>query len=323
MENHKRLLIFNDGFSFDDLKDIPHENLEITCVPGGTREQLLEMIPDYDAYLCTLRIPVDEAVLARASRLQLIATSSTGTDHLDLGLLQRRGITVLSIKNDRELLDQISTTAELAFGLLLTCARHLPLCFEATRQGRWERHKFAGRQLSDKVLGIVGMGRLGTMMARYGQAFRMEVIGVDPYLDRFPVGATRVDLETLLRRSDFVSLHVHLNDETRGMLGATQLSWMKPGSSLINTSRGALIDELALIREMESGRIASAGLDVIEGEWLENKYDHPLIAYSRKNPRLYITPHVGGTSPEASRISVRHTFKKIVAFFTPRTASKA
>jgi len=90
---------------------------------------------------------------------------------------------------------------------------------------------------------------------------------------------------------------------------------MKPGSALINTSRGRLIDEAALIQEMEAGRIAAAGLDVIDGEWLENKRDHPLIAYSRKNPRLYITPHVGGTSPESTRLALRHTFAKIVKFF--------
>jgi D-3-phosphoglycerate dehydrogenase len=178
-------------------------------------------------------------------------------------LLRQRGNAVLSIKNDRDLLDQISSTAELAFGLLLTCARHLPLCFEAVRHGTWERHKFAGRQLRKKVLGIVGMGRLGTMMARYGEAFQMEVIGVDPHADRFARGVERVDLDTLLRRSDFISLHVHLKDDTRGMLGARQLAMFKPGASLINTSRGALIDEAALIREMESGRIAAAGLDVM------------------------------------------------------------
>ena len=316
MENRPRILIFNDGYSIDDIADIPHEQLEVTCVPQGSREQLLAMIGDYDAYVSTLRIRVDDTVLDRAPRLRLLATNSTGTDHLDLDRLRERGITVLSIKNDRDLLDQISSTAELAFGLLITCARHLPLCFEATRQGRWERHKFAGQQLSDKTLGIVGMGRLGTMMARYGQAFRMKVIGVDPHEDRFPAGVERVDLETLLWRSDFITLHVHLTDATRGMLGPRQLASIRPGAVLINTSRGGLIDEAALIQEMESGRIAAAGLDVIDGEWLENKLDHPLIAYSRRNPRLYITPHVGGTCPEAGRLTARHTFRKIVRFFS-------
>ena len=122
-----------------------------------------------------------------------------------------------------------------------------------------------------------------------------------------------VDLDALLRQSDFVSLHVHLNLQTGGMLGRRELGSMKPGSCLINTSRGGLIDEPALIAEMENGRIAAAGLDVIDGEWLEDKVNHPLLAYSRKNRRLYITPHVGGASVEASRITLRHLFARVVA----------
>ena len=315
MKPARRLLVFNDNFSAEEFADIAHEGLEITCVPNGDRTKLLELIPDYDAYLATLRIRVDREVLDRARRLRLVVTPSTGTDHLYIPLLERRSITVLCNKDDRELLSQLTTTAELAFALILTCARQLPLCFEATRQGRWERSGLAGRQIRGKTLGIVGVGRLGTMMARYGQAFWMRVIGCDPFVESLPAGVERADLPALLAESDFVTLHVHLTDQTRRILGPAELAMMKPGSCLINTSRGALIDEAALIREMESGRIAAAGLDVIDGEWLEKKYDHPLIAYSRRNPRLYITPHVGGTSPEAVRLSVRHTFRKVVDFF--------
>ena len=315
MNPSRRLLIFNDSFVPGDFEDIPHEGLDVTCLSNGDRARLIELIPDYDAYLATLRIRVDREVVDRAGRLRLVATPSTGTDHLDLPLLEARGIVVLSNAHDREFLDQLTTTAELAFGLVLTCARHLPLCFEAARQGRWERNGLAGHQLRGKTLGIVGVGRLGRMMARYGQAFWMRVLGCDPAAGDLPAGVERADLGKLLRKSDFVTLHVHLTDQTRHLLGARELAMMKPGSCLINTSRGGLIDEAALIREMESQRIASAGLDVIDGEWLENKFDHPLIAYSRKNPQLYITPHVGGTSPEAVRLSVRHTFQKIVDFF--------
>ncbi len=317
MKTPRRLLIFNDAAANVEynFEDIPHPGLEVTIVQKGDRAQLLAMIPDYDAYLPTLRVRVDQEVVARAKKLRLISTPSTGTDHLDLALLEKSGVKVMSIKHDRDLLNQISSTAELAFGLMCTCARHLPICFEASRQGRWERSNLAGRHLRDKTLGIIGVGRLGAMMARYGQAFWMRVIGYDPHLKDLPAGVERVDLPKLLRESDFITLHVHLTDETRGMLGAAQLAQMKPGSSLINTSRGGLIDEAALIREMEGGRIASAGLDVIDGEWLEDKFNHPLIAYSRKNPRLYITPHVGGTCPEANRMAMRHTFKKVVDFF--------
>jgi D-3-phosphoglycerate dehydrogenase len=311
-----RVLIFADQFGYDDLRDIPHEEVEVACVVDGTREQLLQLIPEFDAYMCTVRLQVDRAVIDAARRLKLVAAYSTGTDHLDLAGLAERGIAVVSLKNDRAILDQVTSTAELAFGLLLTCARHLPLCFEATRQGRWERHKLAGQQLSGKTLGIVGCGRLGAMMAGYGQAFRMNVLAADPHITAFPEGVTPVDLPALLAGSDFISLHVHLTPETKYLLGARELALVKRGACLINTSRGGLIDEAALIQEMRSGRIAAAGLDVIDGEWREDKFNHPLIAYSRENPRLYITPHVGGTSPDAIRLTARHTFRKVLAFFS-------
>ncbi len=314
MTGRRRILVFNDAFTSEDLQDITPRGIELVCIPDGDRARLLELIPGFDAYFCTLRIRVDAEVVRRAARLRLIATPSTGTDHLDLALLRESGIKVFSLKHDRQLLDRISSTAELAFGLLLTCARHLPLCLEAARQGRWERDKFAGRQLAGKTLGIVGLGRLGSMMARYGRAFRMKVIASDPRPAPWPRGIERVGLRTLLARADFVSLHVHLTEKTRGLLGARELALLRPGASLINTSRGGLIDEQALIREMRSGRIASAGLDVIDGEWLEDKSRHPLVAYSRSNPRLYITPHVGGTCPEAVLLAARHTFRKMIRF---------
>lgn len=146
----------------------------------------------------------------------------------------------------------------------------------------------------------------------------MNVLACDPDPARRVEGVTKVDLDSLLRQSDFVSLHVHLTPETQGLLSAGKLALMKEGSTLINTSRGGLVDETALIREMKAGRIVAAGLDVIDGEWLENKTDHPLIAYSRVNPRLYICPHVGGTSPEATRLVARFVFEKVVQYFTPQ-----
>ena len=313
MKALKRLLVFSDNCPARELLDIPHPGIEVTVVERGEREQLLKLLPTANAYIASLRIPVDAALLALAPRLSLVGTNSTGTDHLDLTRLHERGITVLSIKDDRELLDEITSTAELAFGLVLTCARHLPECFQASREGRWERHRLAGRQLSGKTLGIIGCGRLGRMMAEYGKAFRMRVIASDPRARGVQPWVRLVGLDELLGESDFVTLHVHLSDETRGILGARELALMNTGACLINTSRGGLIDEAALIREMEGGRIAAAGLDVIDGEWLEDKFNHPLIAYSRRNPRLYITPHVGGTCPEAGRLTARHMFAKVVA----------
>ncbi|MSR64956.1 MAG: hypothetical protein EXS18_04150 [Verrucomicrobiae bacterium] len=311
-----KILIFNDGYQWEDLADLSSDQLDVTCVPNGNKQQLLEKIGDCDACVPNLRIKFDKEVLDSAKRLKVIASQATGTDHLDLKLIEQRGITLFTLKYDRDILDQVTTTAELAWGLLMCCARKLPECFDASRQGYWGRQQFAGIQLNGKTLGIIGVGRLGTMMVQYGNAFRMRVIGCDPHPKILPPGVQLVpSIEELLAQSDFISLHVHLTDETRNLLNAERLVKVKHGASIINTSRGGLLDEAALIKEMESGRIAAAGLDIIDGEWLEDKYNHPLIAYSRRNPRLYITPHVGGTSPDAVRMTARHNFQKVVKYF--------
>jgi D-3-phosphoglycerate dehydrogenase len=310
-----RLLILADDCVEADVLDLTRGCLDVSIKTGVEATEFKSLVANCDALMPTLRLKVDAEVIAAAKRLKVVATNTTGLDHLDLQAIKERGIALYSLKNDRAFLETITTTAELAFGLLLACARRLPECFESTRRGEWGRFLFAGTQLREKTLGIVGMGRLGTMMARYGLAFGMRVLGTDPSPLKVPTGVEMVSMARLLAESDFVSLHVHLTDATRHLLGAKELVTMKRGAVLLNTSRGGLVDEAALIREMRSGRIAAAGLDVIDGEWLEDKRNHPLIAYSRENPRLLITPHVGGTSPDAVRASVRHMVAKVVEHF--------
>ncbi len=309
-----RLLAFIDGVSRDDIIDLCDDTVELTLIDNGSRPQLLELIGDCHGYIPTLRIPVDREVLNHAHRLRLIATPSTGTDHLDFSALAERGITVQSLKEERELLNQLTSTAELALGLMITCARHLPQCFESSRQGSWERSRLAGSQLSGKTLGIIGMGRLGSMVARYGLALGMKLIFCDPRPKSELPGIEHTSLDDLLRRADVVSLHVHLTSETRHMLGHREFALLKPGAILINTARGALIDEEALIAAMRSGRVAAAGLDVIDGEWREDLANHPLIQFSRVQPRLYITPHVGGTCPESVYLATRHVMRRAIDF---------
>lgn len=314
MKPPRRLLAFIDGVSRSDILDLCDGTVEVTLVDQGDRRQLLELIGDCHGYIATLRIPVDREVLERGHHLRLVATPSTGTDHLDLTAIAARGIAVQSLKQERELLVQLTSTAELALGLMITCARHLPRCIEAGRRGAWERSKLAGMQLSGKTLGIIGLGRLGTMMARYGKALGMKVICCDPRPKPEAQDVEWTSLHELLQRADVVSLHVHLTPETRHMLGPKEFAAMKMGAILINTARGALIDEQCLIEAMRSGRVAAAGLDVIDGEWLEDLASHPLIAYSRTQPRLYITPHVGGTCPESVYLATRHVVRRAIDF---------
>jgi D-3-phosphoglycerate dehydrogenase len=277
--------------------------------------RLLEIIGKYDALLPSLDIYLDERLLQRAERLKLIATPSTGTDHIDLKSAAKFGIEVVSLKNDTEFLKKVTATAELAFGLILSITRRIPFAFDSVKQGKWSSKDFRGHELLDKTLGIIGYGRLGEMMARYGHAFGMRILACDPYKTICEDFVTQVDFEALLRSADIITIHVHMNEETRGLISKRAFSTMKQGVYIVNTSRGAVIDEGVLLQALELGKVAGAALDVICGELEGNFEHHPLIRYARTHDNLIITPHMGGVTYESQAKAYTFTARKIQRFF--------
>ena len=268
-------------------------------------------MPEASGYLTGLQIRVTDELMALAPRLKAISTPSTGLDHIDLAAAERRDIRVLCLKDDREFLDKITATAELTWALVLACSRRVVPAVSAAKQGKWARDLFRGHQIAYKTFGILGCGRLGTMVAQYAQAFRMRVIGHDIA----PVsieGVEMVSFEELLRLSDFLSVHIHLTEQNRGLLSRDALSQMKTGAVLINTSRGAIIDEEALRDSLESGQLAAAGLDVIHGEWSAQLDRHPLIRYMQDHDNLVITPHIGGVTYESQEMAYSAAISKLV-----------
>ncbi len=276
-----------------------------------TPQALEENLPVADAYFASLHVRLTEELIEKAPKLKFIATPSTGLDHIDIQAAQRRGIPVLGLKDDRELLDRITSTAELAWGLILACSRSIPAAFQAVQKGIWGRDLFRGHQIAYKTLGILGCGRLGTIVSQYGQAFRMKVMGYDVRPICLP-GVQMVSFEELLRQADILTIHIHLTPENRKLINRDVLAKMKPGAILINTSRGAIIDEPALLEALETGKIAAAGLDVIEGEWDEDMGKHPLIAYARDHQNLIITPHIGGVTFEAQEMAYSAAANKLI-----------
>lgn len=259
---------------------------------------LLDRIADYDAYYASASVCADTKILERAKRLKVIATPSTGTDHIDREVAEQKGIAILDLAKEYGLLDSFSATAEMAWCLMLSCMRFLPPAFESAKKGDWARQRYTGRQLLGKTLGILGYGRLGKMMVEVGKGFRMRVIACDKLPFDVP-GVDRVDFDTLLATSDILSIHIHLTKENHKLFSREVFAKMKPGMVLINTSRGAIIDEKALLEALESGKVGAAGLDVIHGEWDDNLVDHPLIKYARSHNNLVISPHVGGSTIES------------------------
>lgn len=266
------------------------------------RSFLLQHLADYDVVLVALRNTLDAELLARPGRLRCIVSPTTGLDHIDLTRADELGITVLSLRGETAFLNDVTATAELTWGLLLALLRRIPAAHSDVTGGSWRRNAFCGHELKGKTLGIVGHGRLGKMVAHYGLAFRMDVLAVDTSPDPRAEGVVFVALPELLARSDVVSLHLPLNDQTRGWFDSRAFGAMRPGAVFLNTARGEIVDQAALLGALRSGRLAGAAVDVLAGEtstdpnWLDT---NELARYARANDNVLITPHIGGVTHES------------------------
>lgn len=279
---------------------------------------LRRRLREFDAYIATLEVRLTAELIESAPRLKVVVTPSTGWDHIDLAHLRARGIGFLSLKEHTDFLDRVTCTAEMGWALLLAAVRRLPWSFDAAKRGDWARNRYRGYQLSGKTMGILGYGRLGRIMARQARGFAMRVIACDIKTVTPETGVAIVDFETLLRESDVLSVHVHMTEENVGLLGAREFAKMKPGAFLVNTSRGRVIDESALLEALESGRLGGAGLDVIDGEWRKDLAEHPLIAYARTHENLVISPHTGGVTYEAQRLTLEFMVEQLRRYLLSR-----
>lgn len=281
---------------------------------SAERDSVLNEVSDaavvFDA---SMKVRFDRALLDAAPRLRLVITATTGADHIDSATLAARGIPLLTLKTEREFLRGITPAAELSWLLLLACARRFRAALRHVEQGGWDREQFPGMMLRGRTLGLIGCGRIGGWMARYARAFDMTVIGHDPFVSEFPPGVEAVGLPEVLARADFVSIHVHYSDATRGLLGAKELALMKDGAVLINTSRGAIVDESALLSGLAAGKPAALGVDVVEGE--PDIRNTRLWQYAQAHDNVIITPHIGGFSPDALASVLRHTAQRIRGHF--------
>jgi D-3-phosphoglycerate dehydrogenase len=279
-------------------------------VPELSLEGVGASLPDAVAVLdASMRIHFDRAILDRAPGLRVISTATTGSDHIDAQALTARGISLFTLAGEKELLYHLTPAAEHSWLLLMACARRLRGAIPHVLEGKWRREEFPGIMLRGKTLGLIGCGRIGSWMSRYARAFQMNVLGYDPYTHVWPAEIDKSDLDTLLGVADFVSIHVPLNAQTKGLIGKRELGLMKAGAVLINTSRGCIIDEGVLLASLEEGRLGAVGLDVLDGEPAIDQ--HPLVAYARQRDNLVITPHIGGYCPDAVNLVVAHAARRI------------
>ncbi|HEU5042980.1 MAG TPA: hydroxyacid dehydrogenase, partial [Nocardioidaceae bacterium] len=239
-------------------------DFEIRSCDGADRGQLLEAIVDVDAVLVRSATKVDAEALAAAKRLKVVARAGVGLDNVDVRTATHNGVMVVNAPTSN-----IVSAAELAIGLLLAAARHIAPANAALKRGEWRRSKYSGVELFEKTVGIVGLGRIGVLVAQRLAVFGMKVIAYDPYVQAgraAQMGVRLVGLDELLAESDFMTVHLPKTPETIGLIGEQELAKVKPTLVLINAARGGIVDEHALYVALKEGRVAAAGLDVFTVE---------------------------------------------------------
>ena len=291
-----RVLIAEPTIHTDTVCRILGAGVDVMRGPLPTREALFTAIADVDAVFTRLGHRLDAEVLSKGRRLRVIATPTTGLTHIDVDAARAAGIHILSLRGERDFLEDLPATAELAWGLLLAVMRQIVAAGWHTSAGGWDRDLFWGAELAGKTLGIIGLGRVGRRVAKYGEAFGMSVLAFDTAKDvQSPAYVGLVDRGTLLRSSDVITIHTHHEQGQPPILTAADFQTLKPGCVLVNTSRGELVDEEALLQALSGGRLAGAGLDVLTGEpEVDSRF-----AELQKAGNVVITPHIGGATHES------------------------
>ncbi|MGC8663962.1 MAG: hydroxyacid dehydrogenase [Thermoplasmata archaeon] len=281
-------LLRNSGFEVDENYDL-------------NKEDLKKIIGNYEALIVRSKTKVTREIIEAGQKLLVIGRAGVGLDNIDVNAAKERNINVINTPD-------VSTVsvAELVMGFMISAARYIPQATVSLKKGEWEKEKFMGNELSGKNLGIVGVGRIGKALAKRARAFDMNVFGYDPYVKN-DENIRIVDLDTLLRTSDFISFHVPLTDETRHMISFKEIEKMKKGVILINAARGGILDENAVKEGMEKGIIRAICLDVFESE-------KPFSSVLTGEDNFIGTPHIGAQTDEAQQRAGLEISKKVIEY---------
>ena len=293
-----------DGLADEGLRRLRDAG-DVLVRSGLSDEELGELLPQIDAVIVRSQTRISARALGRAGRLRVIARAGVGVDNIDVDAATRQGILVLNTPESSTI-----AAAEHTMAMLLALVRHIPQAHVAVAGGAWGRERFVGIELSGKTLGVAGLGKIGSEVARRALAFGMRVLAYDPYVTEERARRLGVELgtwERVLAESDMLTLHVPLQPDTHALVGEAEVNVMKPGALLINCARGGLVDEAALREALDRGRLGGAALDVFAEE--PPSPDHPLLSH----PRVVVTPHLGGSTVEAQRSIALEIADQVVA----------
>jgi D-3-phosphoglycerate dehydrogenase len=300
-------VLVSDKLSKTAVQIFKDNGVDVDYLPdlGKDKEKLLEVIGQYDGLAIRSATKVTEKVIAAATNLKVIGRAGIGVDNVDIPAATKKGIIVMNTPFGNSI-----TTAEHAIALMFSLARQLPEADASTRAGKWEKNRFMGVELTSKVLGIVGCGNIGSIVADRAVGLRMKVIAFDPFLTperAVELGVEKVELDELLRRADFITLHTPLIDATRNIINAQAIAKMKDGVRLINCARGGLVDEKALYDGLKSGKLAGAAFDVFVEEPATS---NPLFELEN----FIATPHLGASTSEAQENVALQVAEQISAY---------
>ncbi|MEM6700927.1 MAG: NAD(P)-dependent oxidoreductase [Bacteroidota bacterium] len=319
----KILIAEADDFSKEVIKKL--ENYAQVDMLNCTQSDLKYLLEEYDVFWFRLGFKIDETVLSENTRCKIIATPVTGIDHIDEILCKELNIRIVCLRGEREFLKKVRATAEMSIGLALSIMRKIPQAFEAVKQGNWERDWFRGNELYDKTIGIIGYGRLGAIVAEYAGVFGMKVVAVEPREEvkrQYSQVEFLDSLEALASRSDLISLHVDYKPQTHHLLKESFFKSCKPSAFFINTSRGGIVDEKALLVALEQKWIKGAALDVLQNEPHIDQ-NNPLVAYAEVNDNLMIVPHIGGNTYESFEKTENFIADKIIRLLETKRITKS
>lgn len=282
---------------------------DVTANNKITADELLAELPAYHALVVRSRTKVTAKVVAAGTNLKVIGRAGVGVDNIDVPAAVAAGITVVNSP-----LAATVAVAEQTLGMMLGLARQIPAADASMKQGKWEKSAFMGSELNGKKLGLIGMGRIGSQVAQFAKAFGMTVMAYDPYVkveDLLARGVAAASFDEVLAASDYVSLHLPLTGETKGLIGEAQFAKMKTGARLVCAARGGVVDEAALGAALDSGQLAGAALDVFESE-------PPAAGSIAEHPKVIAMPHVGAQTKEAQKRAGIAIAEEVVAVLEGR-----
>ncbi len=291
---------------------------DLIMLDDPTTEEVLNLIKDVDAIYTNpnkSKVFLDKKVFSHANNLKVICTASTGTNHINKQDLKSFSIELLSLTEERETIDKISSTAEHALALTMTSLRNIPQSHESVMLDDWNYEDFIGRQVDKLTIGVIGYGRLGSKYSSYCTGLGATVLVYDPYKEVKDKDITQEqNIESIFKKSDVISIHVHVNDETKNLIDKKLLVLAKKNLLLINTARGEVINEEDLINFLSKNPQAKCAVDVLSNE-IKSRKDNLLLNFAKKSQQVIITPHIGGMTIEAQEIAFNHAASMLLKFF--------